>query len=133
MRPTPGIPSEANAINSSGQVAGGAYFDGVHEHPMTFIDGQMNDLGLLPTASGGTANAINDSGAVVGFCVMPGNLKRAYIYFNGQMNNLNDLIFPATAWTIEEANDINNAGRIVATARDSQGHKHAVVLAPPSC
>lgn len=126
----PEITTEAGSINNSGQVAGGAYFDGFHEHPMKYFDGQMTDLGLLNQAIGGTATAINDAGVIVGYCAMSSNPTRAFIYTNGQMIDLNNLLAPGSGWTIEEANDINAAGKIAATARDAQAHKHAVLLTP---
>lgn len=130
ISPAPGITSDATAINESGQVAGGAYFDGVHEHPIIYQDGRMTDLGLLPTALGGEAAAINNAGVVVGSCLMPNGKHRAFIVSNGEMSSLSDFIPFDIGWIIEDATDINDAGKIAATARNPQGLRHAIVLMP---
>jgi probable HAF family extracellular repeat protein len=130
LGPSPDITSEANAINGNELIVGGAYFDGVHERPMMYLDGQMTDLGLLPQASSGTATAVNDMGVIVGFCVLPNNHQRAFVYAAGQMKGLTEALRPDRGWIIEQANDINDSGEIAATARDAQNHRHAVKLTP---
>jgi probable HAF family extracellular repeat protein len=124
------LTSEAASINSFGDIAGGAYFDSPFERPVLFVEGDVIDLGLLPGATAGTAAAINDAGVVVGFCKITNNISHAFIYADGAMTDLNDLIPADSEWTIEEANDINLDGTIVAAARNSQGKKHAVLLTP---
>lgn len=125
------ITSEANAINNNGDVAGGAYFDGVHEHPMKYIGGKITDLGLLPNTSGGTVTAINDAGIIVGFCFISSQ-KRGFLYSEGVMKDLTGLLPAGSGWTVQMALDINSAGKITGTARNAQGQKHAVILTPIS-
>jgi probable HAF family extracellular repeat protein len=130
--PLPEITSEASSINEIGEIVGGAYFDGVHEHPMLYANGEMIDLGLPSQATSGTATAINDAGVIVGTYTLPGGLHRAFIYSKGAMTPFADLVPFESGWIIEEANDINAAGVVAATARDAQSHKHAVILTPIS-
>ncbi len=60
--------SLANAINASGQMAGGSYDTAHRQHGIRWSPaGQLADLGLLGTDSLCTGNAIDGSGAVAGF------------------------------------------------------------------
>jgi probable HAF family extracellular repeat protein len=88
----------ASAINNSGQVVGG-YNGG----------GYLYSNGSVQIVAPTAAYGINDSGQVVGGA----SGSYAYLYSGGSAENLNSLIDPASGWTLERANAINDAGQIV--------------------
>jgi probable HAF family extracellular repeat protein len=120
--------SFANAINSAGQVVGGAYDRSSHTHAFLY-DGTMHDLGTL-RGDVSIAKGINDMGVVVGFAQVTFTDSRGFVYADGVMTDLNDLIDPGSGLHVDRAFAINNAGRITADAQDAQGHQHSLVLAP---
>jgi probable HAF family extracellular repeat protein len=63
--------SKANAINSSGQIAGTATTATGTPHAF-FYDGQMHDLGSLLTNGSSSGFGLNDTGTVVGQSSAPG-------------------------------------------------------------
>jgi hypothetical protein len=46
------------------------------------------------------------------------------------MTDLNTLIDPASGWTLNSAEDINDSGMICGNARNSLGQSHAYLLVP---
>jgi len=114
--------SVAYDINDNAQVVGESSGRG-----FLWEDGAMTELvGIEPTA-------INDSGRVVGSaCIFDGGegcSNRATTWEDGQTSDLNDLIDPASGWTLREANDINDAGQIVGTG-EVNGETRAFLLTP---
>lgn len=117
-----GLYSEARDINDAGQVAGYSSLttdDASNQHPFLYHGSVMSDLGSL-----GGANArglgVNNAGQVVGaseWSTEPQELfEHAFLYANNAMVDLNGLIDPAGGWTLTAAQDINEAGQILATA-----------------
>ncbi len=115
--------SVAYDINDNGQVVGESASRG-----FLWQSGAMTELvGITPSA-------INDSGQVVGSaCIFDGGEEgcsdRARTWENGQTSDLNDLIDPASGWTLREATDVNDAGQIVGTG-EVNGETHAFLLTP---
>jgi probable HAF family extracellular repeat protein len=107
--------SQAYAINNQGHVVGSSGFEeSAFTHAFVYANGKMTDLG---TALGVSSDAfgINDLGQVVGRAYYgPGGGLRGFLYADGVATDLNDLIDPASGWTIVEGSDINNNGQIVA-------------------
>lgn len=98
---------EARAINTSGQVAGSASFDGSTTHAALYSEFQLTDLGTL----GGDfseAVAINPSGEVVGNSTLANGLTHATLWSHGQIIDLGTLPGGATSY----ATGINDAGQI---------------------
>ena len=89
-----------------------------------------DDLGTL----GGTASfarGINDSGQVVGDAVTSGGADHAFLYSgSGSMQDLNNLIAPASGWTLGEATAISDSGQIVGYGTNPSGQTHAFLLNP---
>lgn len=133
-----GTASAANDLNNLGQVVGYARTTNDAEtHPFLYdsATGIMTDLGTLGTWLN-NAYAINDHSQVVGVAYVQFANNTAGVqgtlYDNGTLYNLNDLIDPSSGWTIQAANDINNAGQIVATGFNAQlGLYNASVLLTP--
>jgi len=95
--------SQPWAVNSSGQVVGGAQiFPGGNVHAFLYSDGGMIDLGTLG-GSDSYAYALNASGQVVGTSTLPGGENHAFLYSNGQMI---DLGTPGWAYGINVSGEI---------------------------
>jgi probable HAF family extracellular repeat protein len=59
-----GATSQANAINSTGQVVGTAQIASGSHHPFLYSGGVMTDLGVAPGFTDGSARAVNAAGQV---------------------------------------------------------------------
>lgn len=112
------------AINDHGQVAGHGDY-----HAFLYGGSTMKDLGAL---SGGQSYtyALNNQGYVVGRSTIDfvGTLH-AFLYDGTTMLDLNNLIDPASGWTLTCASGINDSGQIVGWGGIS-GHTHAYLLNP---
>jgi probable HAF family extracellular repeat protein len=119
--------SFATAINSKGHVAGSSGFaTGMAYRGFLYKDGAMVDLGSLPGGLDTSfATALNDADQVVGY-----SGSAAFLSENGVMTDLNTLIPSDSGFTLEYANGIDNAGRIVGYGTNSEGHLHAFLLTP---
>jgi probable HAF family extracellular repeat protein len=120
--------SYAQAINDSGQVVGYAYTSSGFSHAFVSdgTPGSMTDLGTL----GGNlsfAYGINDSGLIVG---NSGSLGFLYDPTTTTMTDLNNLIDPASGWTITDARAINASGQIAANGYNPQYGRQALLLTP---
>jgi probable HAF family extracellular repeat protein len=137
-----GVPSGASgtaafALNSTGQVAGGIYFNSSGPHGGLFSNGAWTDLGAFPGATATLAYGINTSDQVVGSASFPNTYhpfkvgKHVAVFFsNGSAIDLNTLISPNSGFKLTDAVGINDAGQILCDATVQSGPKHAVVLSP---
>lgn len=108
----------ANSINNFGQVVGSSGLLGSSSSAFVWQDGIMSSLGTPPASicTGcyyTTANDINDQGQVVGNLVNL-SLDPAQLGFVWANGTLTDTIAPS--YLINDANAINNAGQVIATA-----------------
>ena len=107
-----GLYSNASAVNSHGQIVGGADTDpndSSTQHAFLY-DGAIHDLGTLGGDSS-TANGINDSGQVVGSSTtvpQDSSVIHAFSYSNGSMQDLGTL-----GGSYSNADAINSHGQIV--------------------
>jgi len=108
-------PASSKVINSSGQIVGGSITAGDFVHGFRYDNGQMTDLGNLPsTDPESIAAGINDSGQIVGRSNDQAGDPVAFLYSNGQMTNLNSLVTSGSSLgTLAYANAINNKGQII--------------------
>ena len=131
--------SEATGINDPGQVVGYSsrdYQSCSHDCWRAFLYDEratpkMQELGTL----GGSSRAldINKYGQAVGYSYVSGAGDRAFLKESGKpMKDLNDLIPPASGWTIYEATAINSNGKIAATGDKAGVGRHALLLTPTS-
>ncbi len=111
-----GLRSGANAINTSGLIAGYSEVASGRDHPTLFSSGQVIDLGLPAGFVEGRAEGINEAGQVVGFISPLGGATRSFLYLNGQMTVLNRPGDP-----VNSAKAINNVGQVVGSAYFSAG------------
>jgi probable HAF family extracellular repeat protein len=124
-------------INEQGVFVGGSGTTGSLERPpMAFMGsvrgGEPQELGSLLWRS--TARAVNDAGIIVGWSSsISGAESLATLWRNGQavdMNGLLDPVFAASGWTLTSANDINEAGLILADGRNASGGRGLFILTP---
>lgn len=112
------------AINDAGQIVGSRYGNGGAPHAVLYDNGQLTDLGTLPTegfAHSGAAG-LNDFGAVVGNSIYGYGAQRrthSFLYQNGQMVALGELTVN------NHATDINNAGTVIGGFRSADFSEHA--------
>jgi probable HAF family extracellular repeat protein len=113
--------SMALGINDASQVVGCYSTNGGGVlHAFLYSNGTMTSLG------GGVAYGINNAGQVVG----QNGVNHAFLYSNGVMTDLNSLIDPASGWTLEDANAINDNGQIVGYGIGPDGNADAYLLTP---
>jgi probable HAF family extracellular repeat protein len=115
-------------INDTGEVVGYSYTSEQHAHAfITGPDGRgMRDLGTLYDNDISTARAINNAGQVVGdsvrrFCDDPcGVPDTPHAFITGPngvgMTDLNSLVDLPDGVILTSAEDINNAGQVIANA-----------------
>jgi probable HAF family extracellular repeat protein len=126
-----GHTSTGLGINGSGQVAGWSFLaDNNTQHAFLYDGSSMIDLGAM----GGIvsqAYGLNDLAQVVGEVELRAGVVHGFLYSNSAVQDLNNLLDSSGAgWTVEIAQGINNSGEIAATAINSAGNAHAVVLNP---
>ena len=140
--------SYATAINNRGQIVGGSEnYDNSSSigglptgneavHAFFYYDGTMHDLGALPGWENSFATDVNDAGQIVGRAeaatMGDGGQDpwRAFVYDGTTMLNLNDLIDPASGWSLYYAWGINNSGQIFGTGANALGQSHSFLLEP---
>jgi probable HAF family extracellular repeat protein len=115
-----GTESAATAINSSGQVVGGASLVGdTAGHAFLYSGGTMHDLGVPPGGTSSGALGINANGQVVGSFSLSDGTTHAFLWTpttpNGTSGTFSDLgTVPGT--TFSEAEGISDSGQIVGTS-----------------
>ncbi len=128
--------TEANAINSSGEIVGFDDYDANYDQAAaiwtssgaeTLLSAQTAAAGL----STSDAYAVNSGGVVVGWGYTPAGNMDAFMYSGGVMTDLNTLISPTSGWVLNDASGINDEGQIVGTGT-YDGHVEAFVLDPIS-
>ncbi len=122
-----GANSYAMAVNDAGVATGNAQLGTGFSHAVTWTDGTAQDLGTL----GGNSSygyGINDGGEVVGYSYVDNaGVTHAFLVENGVMIDLNNLIDPASGWTLTAAYAINGSGEIVGSGL-LNGVEHAFRL-----
>ena len=127
----PGLPvSNGYVLNNKGWVAGVAPFSGatgpITAFRWTPATGMVN-IGSFGTTS--FPNAINDAGTVVGYSQgpEPGILGRAFKWT--EAGGLQSLV--STSSVVSQANDINEAGKIVGSGTDNLNFNDRALLWTP--
>lgn len=104
-----GSTSWANHVTASGLVVGGSRLAGDSAfHPVLWVNGIPEDLGLLPEHWLGDARAMNTSGQIVGYSTSVFSEARAVLW-EEEPQDLDTL----PGGCCSEAFDINDAGQIV--------------------
>jgi probable HAF family extracellular repeat protein len=102
-------------INETGAIVGGADFASTGlSQPFLYAGGVLSNLG----GPAGGARGINNHGAIVGTWGQmdaQSDLTHAFLYRSGTFTDLNNLIVATPGWTVTQAEDINDAGQILAT------------------
>ena len=129
---TGGVPTElglgeAAAINDAGQVVGTQSVSDAVGNTEYFA--VLWDHGTVVPLGSGVALGINNAGQVVGYRVVGPDSQWAPVIWQDGV----ETVLPVRAGSVSTfATDINDAGQIVGTERDSAGHEHALMwtLAP---
>jgi probable HAF family extracellular repeat protein len=101
----------ASGINDKGEVVGSILSTtNIALHPFVYSGGVITD----PGSFGVTGNA----------------MPHAFIYEGGKMTDLNDLLAPASQWTLQYAVAINNSGAIVGWGLTPSGKTAGFLLNP---
>ena len=86
-RPLPGLPggagTAARRISDNGVIAGTAITAAGHAHPVRWIDGRLEDLGLPDGATDGFGFGTNTAGDVSGSVWFPEDFDRAFVWSDG--------------------------------------------------
>jgi probable HAF family extracellular repeat protein len=104
-----GTSSQANAINDTGEVVGGADVGNSQQHAFLYAGGQTQDLGTLGGFNSFAAG-INQSGQITGTAQLGGvgdPPSHAFLYSGGKMHDLGDLAGLGSNGTA-----INDSGQI---------------------
>lgn len=109
-----GTYSTAYQINDAGQVIGMATTEDSEMTGFIYSNGVISNLGTLGGASS-TPNDINNIGQVVGKSDQADGSSRAFLWQSGTMTDLNTLLPANSGWVLDNAQFINDAGRIVGT------------------
>lgn len=126
--------SLARSISENGIIVGSASIDSLHEHAFLLSDGVMHDLGVLngpPELGAGDSSEaldVNNAGMAVGHSWYDRGSRHAFLYMDGQLHDLNDLIDPASGWTLVSATGINDRGDISAYGCDVNGACFGLLL-----
>ena len=94
------------------------------------INPATDDLGTLAENEPGVMG-MNDRGDIVGILDLFPDYDRqsGFVVLGSRMFDLNDLIDPASGWTLDEAYDINNLGQVVGVG-SYNGDNHTFRLDP---
>ena len=108
-----------NAINSSGTVVGGNWYDKAGNNSLVgsiYKGGIVTEIGRIDENSyGAKAYAINSKGEIVGELFDPENGNdpwRAFIYRNGRVEWLENLLPCDSGWYLRAASDISDTGYV---------------------
>jgi probable HAF family extracellular repeat protein len=119
-------PSQANWLNSDGQVVGKAEIDGqFHAVPW---DDDMLDLGTLGGATS-EAQFITDDCVILGTSKTEDGDDHAFLWMDGAMIDLNDLLPDDSGWTLLDARGMNTRGQITGTGL-FRGDRRPYLLRP---
>src|SRR5262249_8018053 len=124
--------SFAYGINDADQLCGSASTaDRSSEGFVRYTDGIGWEL-LGGVGQHNVAYKINDFGQVVGTGAVSGFTAHGVLYTDGfGLQELDSLIDPASGWTLQGANDINERGQITGFGRvEATGQTHAFRLDP---
>lgn len=126
--------SYAYGLNDAGQVVGFSYVGASSANHAFFwtTETGMVDIGTLG-GRGSFAMSVNNNGQIVGTSTTAATEygQHAFVWTAAEgMVDLNDLIDPASGWTIVGAENINEVGQILAIGYSPTGSYEAVLLSP---
>jgi probable HAF family extracellular repeat protein len=131
--------SEAEAINSSGEVVGESDVTGSgspgtdsgNHDAFLYANSTMTDLGLLAGYTNSVANSINDVGIVVGTDTNS-TTSEAFIYMNNSLIDLSTLLPDTTVFTrlltATGINDNNGVYQVIGQGLTTSGTKDGYIL-----
>jgi len=125
-----GYSSGAYWINEAGVITGFDNADAAHYGAVIWSHGNITRLGNLPGSIYCTGSNINEAQQVAGVCYDEDGSTPGFLWENGDQAALNDLVQPPSDLAITTTLQIDDRGRIVADAVDSDGNNHLVVLVP---
>jgi probable HAF family extracellular repeat protein len=118
-------------INNLGHVAGCALTSDHMLHAFLFKNGTTTALADLPGSTGTTlVDGMNNADDVVGSSYHLDEGPHAVLWKNGIPYDLNDLIPPASGWTLYDAMGIDDNGTIWGSGQFDGGDPQAFLLTP---
>lgn len=131
----PGRTSDAHDISPSGLIAGSADFVAdlidLRTPALFHPDGTVESIATFGGGIGETL-AVNASGDAVGFATYANGTQAAFLHRNGVRIDLNELIDPASGWTLTDGRTITDAGVITGNGRLA-GDQLPYQLTPAPC
>ncbi len=119
--------THAYAINGNGVIVGSMTLDNNDEHAARWVNGVIQDLGLLPGDHYAQAEGVSADGRIVGLSYGGNGAFRAFLWQGGKMIEL-----PPLGGTFAEAIAINGVGQIAGQSTTANGGGHATIwTAPP--
>ncbi len=119
-------------LNELGQIVGQSMITSESWHAFLWQNGEMRDLGTLPTFDFSIASEINNAGQIVGYATIDGDWSKphGFLWQEGTMWDLNDVVVSGPPLEFKRADAINEFGQIVGRARAPSGYFHAMLLDP---
>jgi probable HAF family extracellular repeat protein len=120
--------THAFGINGNGVIVGSMTLDNNDEHAARWVNGVIEDLGLLPGDHYAQAEGVSADGRIVGLSYGgTGRAFRAFLWQAGRMTEL-----PPLGGNFAEATAINGVGLIAGQSTIVGGGGHAVLWQAPS-
>ena len=132
-----GSVSDANAINTNGDIVGATKINYIDVHATLWQGGHTFDLGVFPGNNAAAANGVSKDTWIVGWAAINSTTYRAFLRVPdldcGDLRDLNNLLDSSGAgWTLMNAYGINDNHQIVGWGYYAYGFpgSHAFLLTP---
>ena len=129
------VDHRAEAVNSSGQIAGRSYTAGGEAHAFIWLPATayyqsagMNDLGTLTGGNDSWAFGISSNGWVVGTSNVTGGDYHAFVWKDGYMDDVHDMMSSSFGWTVARVCAVNADGDIVGWGSNPSGDTRAFLM-----
>ena len=120
--------THAVGISATGVIVGSMTLPNNEEHAARWVNGELEDLGLLPGDKSAMAEGISADGRIVGLSYNGGaGVFHAFLWQGGRM-----IALPPLGGNFAEAIAINSTGQIVGQSTTGNGAGHATMWIAPT-